>query len=242
MCGWTNLDKRTHISPPEYLDGKDPSGSAGLYLHFLCLVWIYCYSVSCIIAELKQVLFSFNHTFMTHTGSIPPLSGCPCGVTVAVPPPCRVLFFGCLSWGRESWLNEWLSYRHPLLPSLTCFLPQIATSLSLPLSISLPRCENSFIPVWTGIRIAVRQKTREREETNPNKQFGNRHAIRAEFIEASDFLPPLVPRWAVLQSCVEPVAISDCRRCSGLGWMPSCCRKNWWSGCCAHEWEQPGRR
>lgn len=49
------------------------------------------------------------------------------------------------------------------------------------------------------------------------------------------FLLPPIPRWAVLQSCVEPVAISDCRRCSGLGWMPSCCRKNWWSGCCAHE-------
>lgn len=113
-------------------------------------------------SQLNSNQFSFNHTFMRHTGSIPPLSGFPCGVTGAFSPPCRVLFFGCPSWGRESWLNEWLSYRHPLLPSLTCFLPQIATSLSLPLLISLPLCENSFIPVWTGIWIAVRQKTRER--------------------------------------------------------------------------------
>lgn len=61
---------------------------------------------------------------------------------------CKDLFLYCWSWGREYRPNEWVSFRPSFLPSLPCFLPQIATSLLLPLSLFLS--ENSSIPVWAG--------------------------------------------------------------------------------------------
>lgn len=50
----------------------------------------------------------------------------------------------------------------------------------------------------------MRQKTRERGQTNQNKQFGNGHAIRAEFIKASFFFfhpPPRSPLGCFAELC-----------------------------------------
>lgn len=109
-----------------------------------------------------------------------------------------LLFFSCLSWGRESWLNEWLSYRRPFLPSVTCFLPQIATSLSLPLSpfpslsVRIPSylSEQGFELLWdkkTSVAGGKKKRGNKSKEQKQEGQFGNGHAVRDELIEASDF-------------------------------------------------------
>lgn len=94
-----------------------PCGSAGLYLHYLCLLCIHC----CLWAESQ--LFFFNPTFIS--GSIPPLSGFPCGVTVAFSTHFSFLAASA-GGGSPGWMNDFLidvHFCHPSLVSSLKLLP-----------------------------------------------------------------------------------------------------------------------
>lgn len=81
---------------------------------------------------------------------------------------CKDLFLYCWSWGREYRPNEWLSFRPSFLPSLPCFLPQIATSLLLPLSLS----QREFLHTCLSRerKTAVGQKRKRNKETKEKRE------------------------------------------------------------------------
>lgn len=90
--------------------------------------------------------------------------------------------------------------------------------------------------------IFVTTKGRGLIETIREQTESERRVLPVSRPQISLFFLPPVPCWAVFHPCERPVAILVRQCWSGVGWMPSCCKKNWWNGCCAHEWERPGRR
>lgn len=156
----------------------------------------------------------------------------------------------------------------PLFPPSNCHL-SLTASLSLHFSLHLPPSQWEFLCTCLNreSRTAVGQRTERRKEgrgkekkgkqekesrrnkstyrvcTNRKevRQFGSKRRVREEFCQGFKFAVARSPA-GLFCFFWRPVAIfvRQCR--SGLGWMPSCCKRNWWNVCCAHEWEPPDRR
>lgn len=131
---------------------------------------------------------------MIHTGSIPLLSGFFPSVQSSV------FLAASAGGGSPGWMNDFLidiHFCHPLLVSSLKLLPLFHSLSRFPsLSVRIPSylSEQGFGSLWG--------KRQEREETNQNKQFGKRHAVRAKFIKASDFfLPPHSPLGCFAELC-----------------------------------------
>lgn len=148
-------------------------------------------------------------------------------------------------------MNEFLLDHGLLHPSLVSSLKLPSLSLRLP---PFPHSENSSIPVWTGTAGLLQGRKGENKDrswvTKEKKKTGS---VWGTYLKRADRKGVWCKRvyWGLessdlLLGCssnvLETVAILVLQSRSGLGWMPSCCKRNWWSGSCAHEWERPGRR
>lgn len=171
-------------------------------------------------------------------------------------------------WMNDFLLDFSLFLFHPCpvsflkLPPLTCLA--LSHSLCLPFFYSL---YSHFPPSqWEFLRTCLNRETlraagrrKERRKERKRKRAGKRkwyhrekeprRARRQRHTSVSSVFPVKICRVFFFVFCFlylpgfcrcfpRPVAVLVC----GLGWMPSCCKKNWWKGCCAREWERPDKR